>query len=128
MIKQGYDSNRLTFDQRGQVPYQQINTKAKFIRDVLIHEIVVAFCVPDPIIAEDNRDRRRQMKQRRTVLWDTCLELAETKQKARQYASCEMSRRGWLAVQPENYFNYLKGKPEKVGTNNQIDLLFSLYC
>ena len=110
VIKQGYDSNRLCFDQQGKVPYQHINTKAKFIRDVLIHDIVSSFGLPGPIRAEDNRDRRRQMKRRTTAIWDMCLELSETKQVARGYAGCERSRMAWIGNLPQDYLNFLKGK------------------
>ena len=85
--------------------------------------IVSAFELPGLIQAEDSWDRRRQMKRRTTAIWDICLELSETKQVARGYASCEMSRTAWIRTLPEDHLSFLKGKLK----NHSETSLFRLF-
>ena len=109
-VKQVFDTNKADFDRHSQVPYRQLNTKTRVIRDVLIHDALRGFAPPGPIEARTEREFRHIMKQRTTILWDICQEINETKDKARSLARDQTRRRTWIDSLDDIYKNYLRGK------------------
>ena len=110
-VKQLYDANKTDFDERNHLPVRSaLHTRTRFIRDVLVHDVLRGFTLPEPIQAENQREATRFMRQRTNIIWDICQELNETRNKARSLAQDQVRRDNWIDSIDNIYVNYLREK------------------
>ena len=69
-VKQLYDANKTVFDERNQLTDRNLHTRTRYIRDVLIHEVLTGFGIPNPIEAANARERMHLLRQRTNIFWD----------------------------------------------------------
>lgn len=108
-VKQLYDANKTVFDERNQLPDRNLHTRTRYIRDVLIHEVLTGFGIPNPIEAANARERMHLLRQRTNIFWDLCSDVNETSERARKLAGDNVRRSTWMESLDDVYKRYLQG-------------------
>ena len=109
--KEAYDANRHWLNDHGQLPPRTMHSRTSVIRDVLLHEILSIFSRPEAIDPA-GPDVRRERSRLRTLIYDTCCEVAETREKAIALAKDRMRYDAWLESLERVYIDYIAGKSD----------------
>ena len=107
-VKEAYDGNRQWLKDRGQLPPRTMHSRTSVIRDVLLHEILSNFTRPEAIGQNERRERSRL----RTLIYDICCEVAETREKAIVLSKDRMRYDAWLETLERDYIDYIRDKKD----------------
>ena len=108
-VKDRYDANKKYFDDRGVLPHKNLHSRTSIVRSVLLHDVLMSFPELDSIGRIDQADANRQLSRRRSMIYDTCLEVTEAMEKGKSLAGDKMRRDAWFASLNDDLRQFVRG-------------------